>query len=146
MSAAALPAIEVCCIFPACRTVVRRNGLAISPHTTLHHKVSPGETAVLCPAHADRVEYFTGSENNWQLEKPGRKAAPEPAKPSHAEPAAPDTTPEGLCHECGEFGKYTLTVTSKFNTKRTVCGKCMGYYATQVKYSKWAKSQYQKNG
>ena len=65
--------------------------------------------------------------------------------PTQAKPV-PDAEPDGLCYECGEAGKYTLTVTSKFHIKRTICGKCMGYYATQAKYAKWSKSQYQKNG
>lgn len=63
-----LSAVNIRCI-GGCSQIVKSNGVPTMEHTVLHHKYSPGETAMICRkcrANFNRWEGLTGNGGNWK--------------------------------------------------------------------------------
>lgn len=62
-----LSAVNIKCMTKDCQQIVRSNGVTIVQHLVLHHKISKGETGLLCRRHAGNNIQFTGPEGNWTV-------------------------------------------------------------------------------
>lgn len=63
-----LSAVNIRCI-GGCSQIIRSNGVTLVNHIVLHHKYSPGETAMICRKcrnNYNRWEYLTGYVGNWK--------------------------------------------------------------------------------
>ena len=62
-----LSAVNIKCMAKDCQQIVRSNGVTIVQHLVLNHKISPGETGLLCSRHSGTHYQFTGPEGNWTV-------------------------------------------------------------------------------